>query len=168
MGLLYRLTQAMIDFYKGDPNRIQHFIKVHSFARLIGEGEGLDEDTLFTLEAAALVHDIGIKPAEEKYGHCEGKLQEEEGPTPAAEMLRSLGFDSKVTERVCYLVGHHHTYTGVNGMDYRILLEADFLVNLYEGNSPQAAVQTALANIFRTRTGTQICRTMFDMDYISS
>ena len=53
-------------------------------------------------------------------------------------------------------------------MDYRILLEADFLVNLYEGSSPQAAVQTALANIFRTRTGTQICRTMFDMDYISS
>lgn len=161
MELIYRLTQRMIVFFEGDPKRIQHFIKVHSFARLIGEGEKLDDKTLFVLEAAALVHDIGIKPAEEKYGRCNGKLQEQEGPAPAREMLESLGFEQEDVNRICYLVAHHHTYTNVEGMDYRILLEADFLVNLYEEHSSKEAVQAALENIFRTDTGICICQTMF-------
>lgn len=165
--ILNSLTQEMVRFYQGDPNRIQHFIKVHSFAKLIGESEKLDADTLFVLEAASIVHDIGIKPAEEKYGNCNGKLQEQEGPAFAEEMLKRLGFSEEVTARVSYLVGHHHTYTDVDGMDYRILLEADFLVNLFEEyapkKTPRETVCAALANIFRTKTGENICRVMFDV-----
>ena len=161
MEHIYHLTQKMIEFFEGDPKRIQHFIKVHSFAKLIGEGEELDDKTLFILEAAALVHDIGIRPAEEKFGQCNGKLQEQEGPAPARKMLESLGFEPEEVERICYLVAHHHTYTNVEGMDYQILLEADFLVNLYEENSPREAVQAALKNIFRTNTGIRICQVMF-------
>lgn len=161
MERIYHLTQRMITFFEGDPKRIQHFIKVHSLAKLIGEGEKLDDKTLFVLEAASLVHDIGIKPAEEKYGQCNGRLQEQEGPAPAREMLESLGFEQEDVERICYLIAHHHTYTNVEGMDYRILLEADFLVNMYEEHSPKEAVQAALKNIFRTNTGSSICQTMF-------
>lgn len=161
MDLLHQLTQKMIAFDQGDPKRIQHFIKVHSFAKLIGEGECLDERTQFILEAAALVHDIGIHPAEKKYGSCNGKLQEQEGPAPAREMLLGLGVDEEAAERICYLVAHHHTYHSVDGMDYRILLEADFLVNLYEDSSPAEAVEHALSHIFRTKTGISVCRTMF-------
>lgn len=161
MDLLHHLTQKMIVHDNGDPKRIQHFIKVHSFAKLIGEGEHLDERTQFILEAAALVHDIGIRPAEEKYGCCNGRLQEQEGPAPARKMLEQLGVDEEGIERICYLIAHHHTYHSVDGMDYRILLEADFLVNLYEDDSPMEAVEHALANIFRTKTGTDICKTMF-------
>lgn len=36
------------------------------------------------------------------------------------------------TNRICYLIAHHHTYDNVEGLDYRILLEADFLVNAME------------------------------------
>lgn len=165
--LLHRLTLEMTRFYQGDPKRIQHFLKVHSFAKMIGEGESLDEETLFTLEAAALVHDIGIKPAEEKYGSCEGKLQEQEGPAPAGEMLTALGFEQKIIDRVCYLVGHHHTFDSVDGLDYRILLEADMLVNLYEDaadkNVPPESVNAALKNVFRTDTGTKLCKTMYNV-----
>ena len=76
---LDELFLQMIAFFSGDPKRIQHFMKVHSFARIIGTKEGLDETSLFILEAAAYTHDIGIRPAEEKYGRCDGKLQEQEG-----------------------------------------------------------------------------------------
>ena len=69
------LFLKMIAYYGGDPKRIQHFVKVHSFARIIAIGEQMDEGSLFILEAAAYTHDIGIKPAEEKYGQCDGKLQ---------------------------------------------------------------------------------------------
>lgn len=62
MSRLNNLCSMMIEFYRDDPARIQHFIKVHSFAKLIGEEEHLDEKLLYILEAAAYVHDIGIRP----------------------------------------------------------------------------------------------------------
>lgn len=164
--MLNQLYKRMVKFYEGDPNRIQHFVKVHSFAKLIGQEEGLDEKTLFTLEAAAFVHDIGIKPAEEKYGSCEGPLQEKEGPAFAREMLSDLGFEADVIERVCYLVGHHHTYTNMDGLDYQILVEADFLVNDYEGGLKKENIVRNVQKIFRTETGKEIAKTMFMLNDI--
>ena len=106
MEKINALILDMINYYSGDARRIQHFLKVHAFAKLIGETEKLDGEALLTLEAAAVVHDIGIKPAEEKYGSSSGKLQEKEGPAPARSMLRSNGFRENTVERVCFLVGH--------------------------------------------------------------
>lgn len=163
MDLLHELSLAMIKYYHGDPKRIQHFIKVHSFARLIGTMEKLDAKTLFILEAAALTHDIGIKTAESKFNSSSGKLQEQEGPAPAKIMLTDLGFASNVIERVCYLIAHHHTYDKIDGKDYQILVEADFLVNLYEDNLPQKAARTALTRIFKTEAGCFLCKTMFNI-----
>lgn len=152
---------AMIEYDCGDAKRIQHFIKVHSFAKLIGELENLSEEEQYVLEIAAYVHDIGIKKSEELYGDCNGKHQEEIGPDVARKLLTGLGCDEMVIERVCYLVGHHHTYTNVNGKDYQILIEADFLVNLQEEQEPRNAVEAAYKNVFRTETGKRLCREMF-------
>lgn len=55
-----KLLMAAIEYDKGDARRIQHFIKVHSFARLIAVQENLSEQAMKTLEAAAILHDIGI------------------------------------------------------------------------------------------------------------
>ena len=82
-----KLIAQMIKYYNGDPKRIQHFIKVHSFAKQIGLLEKMDKEELYTLETAAVVHDIGIRYCEEHYGKCNGKLQEQEGPTLARKML---------------------------------------------------------------------------------
>ena len=71
----------------GVPRRIQHVIKVYQFAKMIGEQEGLDEETQYILETAAIVHDIGIRPALEKYGSSAGNLQEQEGPAIARQAL---------------------------------------------------------------------------------
>lgn len=164
MDLTNKLIEEMISYNRGDAKRIQHFIKVHSFAKLIGETEDLSPAELFVLETAAVVHDIGIKPSEAKYGRCDGKLQEQEGPEPARELLKGLGYENTVIERVCYLVAHHHTYENVEGLDYRILLEADFLVNLYEDGISKEGVQRAYEKIFVTETGKRICREMFGIE----
>lgn len=161
--MLEKLIHEMIILNEGDPKRIQHFIKVHSFARQIGKSEGLDDKKLFTLETAAVVHDIGIRFCEEKYGSCNGKLQEKEGPALAQKMLEGLGYHSEVIERVCYLVGHHHTYNAIQGADYQILVEADFLVNLYEETANPEVIEVAYNKIFKTTTGKQICREMFGL-----
>ncbi len=161
--LLDGLFRAMIHFDEADPARIQHFTKVHSYARLIGRMEGLDADTLFALEAAAYVHDIGIRVAERKYGFQNGKLQEQEGPEAAEELMKPLGFSEAVIRRVRFLVGHHHTYTNMEGADYQILVEADFLVNLFESSAPKGEALSVRERIFRTASGRWILDEMFGL-----
>ena len=161
MNKIAALTAEMISYFSGDPKRIQHFLKVHAFSALIGRAERLDEHTLFVLEAAALVHDIGIKPAERLYGSCGGKLQEELGPDEARPILEKLGFTEEDTARICFLISRHHTYTDIDGIDLQILIEADFLVNLYEDNSSKEAVLSAYQNVFSTETGKELCRKIY-------
>lgn len=157
------LIFEMIKYFEGDTKRIQHFIKVHEFARIIGTSEGLSEGEQFVLETAAVVHDIGIKKAEELYGRCDGALQEKLGPDIAKDMLRDLGYDDSVIERVMYLIAHHHTYKNITGMDYQILVEADFLVNNYDDSLSKEAVQNTYEKIFKTATGRKICKEMFGL-----
>ena len=128
--MINKLHLAMIELYSNDAKRIQHFCKVHSYAKLIAETENVDKKCLFIIETAALTHDIGIHVCEEKYGNCNGKLQEKEGPAIAKKLLEKLGFDKDVSDRVQYLIAHHHTYDNIDGIDYQILVEADFLVNI--------------------------------------
>jgi HD superfamily phosphodiesterase len=158
MSKLAELIKAMIEYEQGVPRRVGHFLKVHGYARTIGELEGLPPDSQFILETASIVHDIGIRPSLEKYGSSAGKHQEQEGGAAAKAMLETLAFPLDVTRRVCYLVEHHHTYTDVNGTDYQILLEADFLVNMLEERMERAAVQSAYDKIFKTGSGRQLCR----------
>ncbi len=155
------LICSMIKYFSGDPKRIQHFMKVHSFALVIAQMESLTEYEIFILEAAAITHDIGIKISERKYGDCNGKHQELEGPPEAEKMLTALGYTPAVVERVCWLIAHHHTYKDINSADYQILVEADFLVNLFEDNEPINTVISAYNKIFKTDSGRMICRDMF-------
>ena len=153
----------MMDYDAQNAHRIQHFLKVYEFATLIGEGEGISDRLMHNLQTAALTHDIGIKTCMEKYGTDAGPDQEKEGPPIAKAMLEELGYEDAVIDRVCYLIAHHHTYTDVDGLDYRILLEADFLVNMQEGHYDAPACRSAYERIFQTTTGKRICRKMYDV-----
>ena len=164
IDMINKLHYEMVKLYSGDANRIQHFCKVHSYAKLIAEMENIDADTLFILEAAALTHDIGIHYCEEKYGNCNGKLQEKEGPDIAKRLLADLNFEENVSERVQYLIAHHHTYDDIDGIDYQILVEADFLVNIYEDGLSAQNIEHAYKNIFRTDSGKKLCREMYNLN----
>ena len=154
---------AMIEYLRGNQHEIEHMLKVYGYAKAIGEMEKLDAETLKTLELAAVVHDIGIPPAMAKYGNDAGPYQEELGPAEAEVMLRRLGCDKARIERVCFLVGHHHTYTGVDGIDYQILLEADFLVNAANKRLSKDVVSAAKKRFFRTRSGIDFLNKCFDL-----
>lgn len=161
-----RILLSMIDFEAGCPGRVQHFLKVCQFAQIIADAEGMTGEAREILEIATLMHDIGIRPCEEKYGHCTGKMQEEEGPAHARAMLKAAGCDSEtLIERVCWLIAHHHTYDEFEGLDYRILIEADYLVNAYENNAGQDAIRNMRGKIFRTGMGTNLLDTMFLTDH---
>ena len=156
MDRVHEAIRAMIDWERGMPHRIQHFLKVHSFCRYLGLEEGLAGAELELLELAGVVHDIGIRPAREKYGRHDGPLQEREGMEPARALLRGIGVEEETAERIVFLVGHHHTLTGVEGLDWRILLEADFLVNSQEKGMPLSAIRRAEETFFRTESGKRL------------
>lgn len=152
---------AMIEYYQGDARRINHFLKVFAFAKSIGECEGLSPAMQEILEIAAVTHDIGIKPSEQKYNSAAGKYQEMEGPPVARELLTGLGYAQRLVERVCYLISRHHTYHEIDGKDYQILVEADFLVNLYEDQCGQNEIKSVREKIFRTKTGLEFLDRVF-------
>jgi hypothetical protein len=153
MERIAAVARAMVGYFAGDVRRINHFVKVYGFAKTIGELEELDAQTQYTLEIAALTHDIGIKVSEQKYGSTAGHYQQLEGPAEARALLAPLGIPMHTVERVCWLIARHHTYEGISGADYRILVEADFLVNIADDGMEESAIRTVKERVFRTAAG---------------
>ena len=153
--------EKMTDFYKGNIHDIYHFLKVWAFAKNIGEAEGLDPKTQETVEMAAVVHDIACPLCREKYGNTSGKHQEEESAPLVAEFFKDVPSGELDVERITWLVTHHHTYTNVEGMDYQILIEADYIVNADESHYSIENIRHFREQIFRTQAGKAILDSIY-------
>ena len=155
------ITRKMIESSRGNHRDINHFLKVCAYARAIGLAEGLEARTQRVLEIAAVLHDIACPLCREKYGQAAGHLQEVESPALLADFLADAGLTEAEYRRVVFLVSHHHTCEGVEGLDWRILLEADYLVNADEGNASAEAIRRARERVFRTPTGIALLESVF-------
>ena len=153
--------EQMIAFYQGNVHDIAHFLNVWALAKTIAEQEGLDPRTRETLELAAVVHDIACPLCREKYGDTNGKHQELESPPLVEAFLAALPACGADRARISWLVAHHHTYTHVDGLDYQILLEADFLVNADEGGLARAAIENMRQSVFRTGAGIRLLDSIY-------
>ena len=156
-----RILEEMLRFSAGNLHDIDHLIRVWTYARTIGELEGLDGATQFVLEVAAITHDIACPLCREKYGSADGKHQEQESPVLLKPFLSELGIPAADSERISWLVAHHHTYTNVNGLDHRILLEADFLVNADEGRCSPQSIEEFRQQVFRTDAGLRLLKSIY-------
>lgn len=161
MSICGKVIEEMIVYYAGDVKRIQHFIKVYGFAKTIGEQEKIPKAKQEILEIAAIVHDIGIKISEEKYHSSAGRYQEIEGPAEAEKLLLNLELDENLIARVSFLVGHHHTYQDIDDLDYQILIEADFLVNIAEDDMKPETINKIKDSYFKTKTGILFLENMY-------
>lgn len=147
------LLKRVMKINMGDGLRIHHLFKVWAFSKMIGTEEGLDEKSLLVLETAAIVHDIGIRSAIEKYGKYAGHIHEEEGVLVARPILQELGFDELLIEQVLHLVNIHQTKLEAESTEHQILLEADFLANSYEKGLKEDAIVEYARKVFKTETG---------------
>lgn len=154
-------TEKMIEFYRGNLHDIDHFLKVWAMAKTIGELEGLDSHTQKVLELTAVVHDIACPLCREKYGNTNGSNQELESPPLVETFFEGLPVDPADLSRISWLVAHHHTDTGVDGLDYQILLEADFLVNAGESGYSRAVIEKFRQRVFRTKSGIRLLDSMY-------
>ncbi len=154
-------VEKMVALYGGRQHDVNHMLKVWGYARAIGLSERLDEPAMFTLELSAIVHDIACPHCRAKYGHCKGAFQEAESEPLLRDFFRDSAVPAAAVERIVTLVGRHHTYTNVDGMDCQILLEADFLVNAGEKGLPRYAVENFSKNVFRTPTGKALLEKLY-------
>ena len=155
------IIQKMIDFYDGNLHDIDHSLKVWSYAKLIGEQEGIDSETQRVLEVAAVVHDIACPLCRRKYGQADGKHQELEGGALAIEFLQGCGLNDAEIARVAYLVAHHHTVDAIDGIDYQILIEADYIVNAGESAYSAANIVRFDREYVKTGTAHALLRSIF-------
>lgn len=155
------ITEKMIAFFEGDLHEINHFLKVWAYAKTIGELESLNAESQYILEVSAIIHDIACPLCRKKYGNADGKHQEEESEPLVTEFLQGCGLTEKQTERIVYLVSHHHTYTNVNSREYQILLEADYLVNAEELRYSSESIANARNHIFKTKSGKTLLKSIY-------
>jgi HD superfamily phosphodiesterase len=155
------VSKKLIEYFGTDVRRINHAMKVAAFAKSIGENEGLDQTELFIIEACGYLHDVGIKKGEELYQSAAGSYQEEFGPDIVRELLKDTDIRPNILDRICYIIGNHHSYQKINGLDFQILVEADFIVNACEDQMNEANIRTVYERIFKTKTGRMYLEKMY-------
>ncbi|PJI08484.1 MULTISPECIES: HD domain-containing protein [Clostridium] len=160
-NIISDIVKEMILYFDGDVRRINHALKVYSFSKTIGELESIGDEKLKILEVAAVLHDIGIKESEKKYNSSAGNYQELEGPPIAKKLLAKFNFETSFVDRVCYLIGHHHTYTKIDDIDYQILIEADFIVNIFEDSIGKDKIKIIKEKYFKTNAGIKFIENMY-------
>lgn len=156
-----QVVEKMIAYSNGNLHDINHFMKVWGYSKTIGELEALDKDTQYVLEIAAITHDIACPLCRKKYGNTSGRLQEKEGPLLVSEFLAEMGITKEQIDRIAFLVGHHHTYTSVDGLDYQILIEADYLVNADESQYSLDNIRNTRDKIFKTKSGIKLLDALY-------
>ncbi len=154
------VLKAMKEFFGDDRRRILHALSVLAYAEAISRVEGGDP---YVIAAAALLHDIGIPEAERKYGSSAGNYQEVEGPPIARRLLAELGAEERIIEEVCRIIASHHSPGEVDTKNFKILYDADWLVNLPE-EFPQAdeeKLEAIIEKVFLTRMGRDMARKLY-------
>ena len=159
--MILRVMDKMVGYFGHDTKRINHALKVFAFAWIISSRESLDAGMQEIIAYTALLHDIGIQEAERKYTSCSGKYQQIEGPPIARQILTDLGISAPIIDRVCFITGNHHTYSKIDGIDFQIIVEADFLVNIFEDDLGREAIESISVRIFKTEAGKNLLRTMY-------
>jgi uncharacterized protein len=156
-----QITVKMIAYSQGNRHDVAHLLKVWGYAHTIGLCEGLDSQTQRTVEIAALVHDIACPLCRLKYGHTAGPLQEKEGEPLARAFLTDCGVEAETVDRAAWMVAHHHSPKASQDTDFRILLEADYLVNADESHYAAEAIRHAEQALFTTQTGRTLLRAIY-------
>lgn len=153
--------KKMIEYSQGNHHDINHLMKVHGFAQTIARLENCSPQEQEIIEVAAIIHDIACPLCRKKYGNTNGKYQEAEGMILARECLQDLDLPDETKERIIYLVGHHHTLQGIDGLDYQILIEADYLVNADESNYSRQNIENMYEQVFKTSTGKSLLQSIY-------
>ena len=155
-----KLISRMKNVFGDDRKRIEHALTVLDYAVQIQNVEGGDP---LIVRAAAILHDIGIQEAERKYGSSTGKYQEIEGPPIAEEILKRYDISAEAIEHICRIIANHHSAKDIDTIEFRIVWDADQLVNLLTDSSwaSNEKLQEIIDKKFKTDEGRRMAAELF-------
>ncbi|MCF8043363.1 MAG: HD domain-containing protein [Desulfarculaceae bacterium] len=159
-SLLDRLLEAMKATFGRDSRRIEHAQAVLANAQELMKAEGGDPKVIL---AAAVLHDIGIQAAEAKHGSAAGRWQELEGPPIAEAIMKDLGLDMETRDHVGRIIANHHSAKDIDTLEFRIIWDSDWLVNIPEEFPEISREKMAklIGKVFKTNTGRRMARNRF-------
>ena len=155
-----RLIKELEDYFGEDIKRINHAKNVMHFAEELLKLENSDWHIVIP---ASILHDVGIKISEEKYGSSAGHYQEKEGPAVARKILLKIGVKNKDIDEICEIIRYHHSPGRSNTKNFKALYDADLLVNLRDevGVKDKAKLEKIINKAFLTDAGKQIAKNTY-------
>lgn len=160
------ILQQMKEIFKEIPSGIEHTLKVLKNAEDIMEGENVNKEDRELISIVTILHDIGVVEAQRKYGSIDGEYQEKEGSLVARNILNNAGMDPESIERICFIIGHHHTPSKIDGLDFQIQWDADLLENMTTmfKEAESSEIKQFIDVNFKTGTGRDIAYKRFVAD----
>ena len=159
-----RISVEMKKYFGTDFKRVNHTLKVAKQAEQILKMEG---GNTMVVMGSAYLHDIGIHEAERKHNSTAGHFQEMEGSAIARAILEKLNVQKDTLEEICDIVGHHHSPREVETLDFQIVYEADWLVNLEEEEilNDREQAEKIISRVFKTTTGKRLAEKLITGEY---
>lgn len=159
-SLRVKLIDDMKKLFGNDQKRINHALTVLNYAEHIQKAEGGDP---LVVKVSAILHDIGIHEAERKYGSSAGKYQEIEGPPIAGRILEKCDIDKAGIEHICKIIANHYSARDIDTIEFRILWDADWLVNLptVYTKAEWVKLRQIIGKTFKTNKGYQMALELF-------
>lgn len=154
------LLDALEEYFGDDIKRINHAKKVMYFAEELLKREEADRDIVIP---ASILHDIGIKNAEQKYGSAAAHYQEKEGPPVARKILLDCGFAKEAADEICEIIGHHHSPGKIDTLNFKVLYDSDWLVNLKDefDIKDEKRLRAIIDKVFLTRAGKRLAEKIY-------
>lgn len=150
----------MMEVFDYDNIHINHTYRVLDYAQEIADAEHAD---LNIVVPSAILHDIGIPACKNKYNSIEGQLQEIEGPPITKNILENLQLDKELIQEVCGIVGCHHSPGEIETVNFKVMWDADWLVNLpdvYDVKDKKKLAEI-INKTFMTQTGLKKAKELF-------
>ena len=154
------LIKRLEDYFGSDEKRIAHAKNVLKYAEQLLRAEKADP---YVVIPAAVLHDVGIKAAEEKYGSAAARYQEKEGPAIAGRILVEMGYEDQNVYEICAIIARHHSPRAFEDTNFKVVYDADWLVNFPEEvavRDPEKIRQT-IRKIFLTPSGRETAEKLF-------
>ncbi|MFW6288045.1 MAG: HD domain-containing protein [bacterium] len=169
--MLYKeeIIRKMKDYFSGDNERISHALQVTDYADQLIELNKKNKPTeVINAEViiySAILHDIGIKNSEEKYNSAAPKYQEIEGPPVARKILSSFPIDESIVNEICDIIGNHHSPGNINSHNFKLLYDADWLVNLPAeqdlSKMSKEEIENTINKLYLSQTGKDKAKALF-------
>lgn len=160
-----KIIREMKEVFKEMPFGIEHTLKVLQNAEDIMECENIGGEEKERISIIAILHDIGAVEAQKKYRSIDGIYQEKEGPAVARDILQKIGYVKNI-DRICFIIGNHHSPSKIDGLDFQIQWEADLLENLtiMDKQKDKQKIRKCIEDNFKTATGKMIAYNRFILD----